>query len=73
MCIRDSYMVHHINGEDKAIENPWKLQYYCKKGKSAYMADLIDNDKSKPVSYTHLTCIFLTQSVYSNHRSHVEV
>ena len=43
----DNYMVHHINGEDKAIENPWKLQYYCKKGKSAYMADLIDNDKSK--------------------------
>ena len=37
-------MVHHINGEDRTVENPWKLQYYCKKGKSAYTIDLI-NDK----------------------------
>ena len=54
----DNYMVHHINGEDKAIENPWKLQYYCKKGKSAYMADLIDNDKSKQRELVHLLSMF---------------
>lgn len=54
----DNYMVHHINGEDKAIENPWKLQYYCKKGKSAYMADLIDNDKSKQKELVHLLSMF---------------
>lgn len=56
----DNYMVHHINGEDKAIENPWKLQYYCKKGKgkSAYMADLIDHDKSKQRELVHLLSMF---------------
>ena len=54
----DNYMVHHINGEDKAIENPWKLQYYCKKGKSAYMADLIDKDKSKQRELVHLLSMF---------------
>ena len=54
----DNYMVHHINGEDKAIENPWKLQYYCKKGKSAYMADLIDYDKSKQRELVHLLSMF---------------
>lgn len=54
----DNYMVHHINGEDKAIENPWKLQYYCKKDKSAYMADLIDNDKSKQRKLVHLLSMF---------------
>ena len=56
----DNYMVHHINGEDKAIENPWKLQYYCKKGKgkSAYMTDLIDYDKSKQRELVHLLSMF---------------
>ena len=56
----DNYMVHHINGEDKAIENPWKLQYYCKKskGKSAYMTDLIDYDKSKQKELVHLLSMF---------------
>ena len=38
--------------------NPWKLQYYCKKGKSAYMADLIDNDKSKQRELVHLLSMF---------------
>lgn len=54
----DNYMVHHINGEDKAIENPWKLQYYYKKGKSVYMADLIDYDKSKQRELVHLLSMF---------------
>ena len=54
----DNYMVHHINGEDKAIENPWKLQFYCKKGKSVYMADLIDYDKSKQRELVHLLSMF---------------
>lgn len=56
----DNYMVHHINDEDKAIENPWKLQYYCKKGKgkSAYMTDLIDYDKSKQRELVHLLSMF---------------
>lgn len=40
----DNYVIHHSNGEDRAIENPWKLQYYYKKGnKAAYMKDLYEN------------------------------
>ena len=27
----DNYVIHHANGEDRAIENPWKLQYYYKR------------------------------------------
>jgi len=27
----DNYVIHHSNGEDRAIENPWKLQYYYKR------------------------------------------
>ena len=40
----DNYVIHHSNGEDRATENPWKLQYYYKKGnKAAYMKDLYEN------------------------------
>ena len=40
----DNYVIHHSNGEDRAIENPWELQYYYKKGnKAAYMKDLYEN------------------------------
>lgn len=28
----DNYMIHHTLGEDRAGENPWKLQRYYKKG-----------------------------------------
>lgn len=40
----DNYVIHHSNGEDRATENPWKLQYYYKKGnKAVYMKDLYEN------------------------------
>ena len=43
----DNYVVHHANGEDRLIENPWKLQYYYKQGnKTAYLKDLYDYNKT---------------------------
>lgn len=54
----DNYMVHHIKGEDRSTENPWKLQSYCKKDKSIYMADLIDYDKSEQRELVHLLSMF---------------
>lgn len=42
----DNYVIHHANGEDRIIENPWKLQYYYKKGnKAAYLKDLYEDSK----------------------------
>ena len=42
----DNYVIHHANGEDRVIENPWKLQYYYKKGnKAAYLKDLYEDSK----------------------------
>lgn len=44
----DNYIIHHADGADSAIENPWKLQYYYKKGnKAAYLKDLYENDKAQ--------------------------
>ncbi len=41
----DNYIVHHVNGEDRAIENPWKLQYYYKEGtKAAYLKELYEGN-----------------------------
>lgn len=42
----DNYVIHHANGEDRVIENPWKLQYYYKKGnKATYLKDLYEDSK----------------------------
>ena len=42
----DNYVIHHANGEDRVIENPWKLQYYYKKSnKAAYLKDLYEDSK----------------------------
>lgn len=44
----DNYIIHHTNGEDRAIENPWKLQCYYKKGnKAAYPKDLYEGNKAQ--------------------------
>lgn len=40
----DNYIIHHISGADRSMENPWKLQYYWKNRESAYTKDLIEND-----------------------------
>ena len=54
----DNYVIHHSNGEDRAIENPWKLQYYYKKGnKAAYMKDLYE-DKAKQNEVIQLLSMF---------------
>lgn len=56
----DNYMIHHIKGEDRSTENPWKLQHYSKsqKEKSAYMIDLIDKDKTEQRELVHLLSMF---------------
>lgn len=44
----DNYVIHHANGEDRVLENPWKLQYYYKKGnKAAYLKDLYEDRKAQ--------------------------
>ena len=43
----DNYIIHHTNGEDRTIENPWKLQYYYKQGNNAYLKDLYGGDKKQ--------------------------
>ena len=53
----DNYMVHHIKGEDRSTENPWKLQYFYKKGKSVYKKELIEND-TKQDELVHLLSMF---------------
>ncbi len=36
----DNYLVHHSNEEDTLENNPWKLQYWQKEGKKAYLKNL---------------------------------
>ena len=44
----DNYVIHHTDGVDRAVENPWKLQYYYKKGSSAaYLKDLYEGNKAQ--------------------------
>ena len=44
----DNYVIHHTDGVDRAVENPWKLQYYYKKGNSAaYHKDLYEGNKAQ--------------------------
>lgn len=55
----DNYIIHHANGEDRDIENPWKLQYYYKKGnKTAYLKDLYDDNKAKQNEVIQLQSMF---------------
>lgn len=53
----DNYMVHHTKGEDRNTENPWKLQYFYKKGNSVYPKELIEND-TKQAELVHLLSMF---------------
>ena len=44
----DNYVIHQTDGIDRAVENPWKLQYYYKKGNSAaYLKDLYESNKAQ--------------------------
>ena len=55
----DNYVIHHANGEDKVIENPWKLQYYYKKGnKAAYLKDLYEGNKAQQNEVIQLLSMF---------------
>ena len=55
----DNYVIHHANGEDRAIENPWKLQYYYKKGnRAAYLKDLYDDNKVQQNEVIQLLSMF---------------
>ena len=55
----DNYIIHHTNGEDRTIENPWKLQYYYKQGnKSAYLKDLYEGKKEKQDEVIQLLSMF---------------
>lgn len=55
----DNYIIHHVNGEDRSIENPWKLQYYYKKGnKAAYLKDLYEDNKASQNEAIQLLSMF---------------
>lgn len=54
----DNYIIHHTDGVDRATENPWKLQYYFRKGNNAvYFKDLYD-DKSLQNEAVQLLSMF---------------
>ena len=55
----DNYIIHHSNGIDRAIENPWKLQYYYKKGSNAaYLKDLYEGKKAQQNEVVQLLSMF---------------
>ena len=55
----DNYVIHHANGEDRVIENPWKLQYYYKKGKqAAYLKDLYEGNKAQQNEVIQILSMF---------------
>ena len=55
----DNYIIHHANSEDRAIENPWKLQYFYKKGsKAAYLKDLYEDNKAQQNEVIQLLSMF---------------
>ena len=55
----DNYVIHHANGEDRVLENPWKLQYYYKKGnKTAYLKDLYEDRKTQQNEVIQLLSMF---------------
>lgn len=55
----DNFIIHHVNGVDKAIENPWKLQrYYKKDNKIIYLKDLYEDKKSQQREVIQLLSMF---------------
>lgn len=55
----DNYVIHHANGEDRVLENPWKLQYYYKIGnKAAYLKDLYEDGKAQQNEVIQLLSMF---------------
>ena len=55
----DNYVIHHVNGVDRISENPWKLQYYYKKGNNAaYLKDLYENNKAQQNEVIQLLSMF---------------
>ena len=55
----DNYIIHHANSEDRAIENPWKLQYFYKKGsKASYLKDLYEDNKAQQNEVIQLLSMF---------------
>ena len=55
----DNYVTHHTDGVDKAAENPWKLQYYYKKGSNAaYLKDLYEGKKAQQDEVIQLLSMF---------------
>ena len=55
----DNFVIHHTNGEDRAIENPWKLQCFYKKGsKAAYLKDLYEDNKPQQNEVIQLLSMF---------------
>ena len=55
----DNYVIHHANGEDRVLENPWKLQYYYKKdNKAAYLKDLYEDRKAQQNEVIQLLSMF---------------
>lgn len=53
----DNYIIHHIVGDDRISENPWKLQRYFKKGNTSYLRDLTEN-KAIQVELIQLLSMF---------------
>lgn len=55
----DNYLIHHTDGVDRAVENPWKLQYFYKKGSNAaYLKDLYEDKKAQQDEVIQLLSMF---------------
>ena len=55
----DNYVIHHTDSVDRAAENPWKLQYYYKKGSNAaYLKDLYEDHKTQQIEVIQLLSMF---------------
>ena len=55
----DNYVIYHTDGVDRAVENPWKLQYYYKKGSNAaYLKDLYEDKKAQQDEVIQLLSMF---------------
>lgn len=53
----DNYFVHHSNENDTIENNPWKLQYWQKKGKKGYLKNL-DGRSDIQNKLVHLLSMF---------------
>lgn len=55
----DNYIIHHADGVDRAVENPWKLQLFYKKGNNAaYLKDLYEDNKVQQIEVIQLLSMF---------------